>query len=655
MGIFKLVAPYSASGDQPTAIDAVCRALKEGKRFVTLLGVTGSGKTFTMANIIAHLERPALVISHNKTLAAQLYLEFKEFFPDNAVCYFVSYYDYYQPEAYVVERDLYIEKDASLNEKIDQLRHEAVSALVSRRDVIVVATVSCLYGLGSPDVYEKKILRLKVGDELSPLKLVEKLLEMGYKRNDLAPEPASFRLSGDVVTIFLPNAEDMAYRVEFWGDEIERIVYYNVVSQDAAEAEAAVIFPATFYLLDEDAKERAIESIEKELAERVEWFKKRGKLLEAERLLQRTRYDLAMLKETGYCKGIENYSRHIDGRKPGQPPATLISFFPRDFITFIDESHITIPQLRAMREGDRSRKKSLIEYGFRLPSAYDNRPLTFEEFLERTSQIVFVSATPGDWELSVSEEVAELVVRPTGLLEPLVEVRDWRIQTEDVIMEMKKLKARGERAIVAVLTKKMAEKLAAHLRDLGIKAAWLHSELGTLERQKILADLRRGIYDCVVGINLLREGIDLPEVSTVFILDADKEGFLRSKTSLIQLAGRAARHVNGRCILYAERMSRAMKEMIEEVKRRRRKQEKYNKEHGITPSPVIKPIIQELIEEQEKELDKRELLEKAKEIYTSMIEAAENLEFEKAQELKEKLQSLLQTLRMSIQDLAEVL
>ena len=653
---FKVVAPYEPTGDQPQAIAQLVEGLKKGYRHQTLLGATGTGKTYVMAKVIEAVQRPTLVIAHNKTLAAQLYAEFREFFPHNAVEYFVSYYDYYQPEAYLPQQDLYIEKDADINEEIERLRLAATSALFSRRDVIIVASVSCIYGLGSPEDYGRVVLTLRRGDLVRRNTVLKHLVSIFYERNDLELRRGTFRVRGDTLEV-MPAYTETAYRVEFWGDEVDRITEINPLTGEVvAEHEQIDIFPAKHFITPEERLQKAIADIEAELEERLQELRAAGKLVEAQRLEQRTRYDIEMLREVGYCNGIENYSRHLSQRPPGSPPWTLIDYFPPDFITFIDESHMTIPQIRGMYNGDRSRKETLVEYGFRLPSALDNRPLTFEEFNERMNQVIYVSATPGPYEREVSQQIVDLVIRPTGLLDPKVEVRPTKGQIEDLVGEIRKRVARGERALVTTLTKRMAEDLSEYLQDLGIRVHYLHSEIDTIERVEILRDLRRGVYDVVVGINLLREGLDLPEVSLVAILDADKEGFLRSESALIQTIGRAARHVNGTAILYADRITDSMRRAIDETNRRRRIQEAYNREHGIEPRSIVKDIhdltdrVRVVAEEQasyraepeERPVDvhalPREEVERIiQELEKRMREAAEALEFEKAAAFRDQL------------------
>ncbi len=657
-GKFQLVSQFEPTGDQPRAIETLVRWIEEGVRHMVLKGVTGSGKTFTMANVIARVNRPTLVIAPNKTLAAQLYNEFKKLFPYNAVEYFVSYYDYYQPEAYIPASDTYIEKDASINELIDRLRHSATAAVLSRRDVIVVASVSCIYGLGSPEEYSRMHLYLQVGQEYPRERILRRLVTMHYERRDYDFTRGSFRVRGDVIEIFPAHEEKRAIRVELFGDEIESLKVIDPFrGKVLGRLESVTIFPGTHYVTSEDRLERAIEGIKEELAERVAWFKKQGRLLEAERLLKRTLFDLEMLEEMGFCHGIENYSRYLDGRAPGEPPYTLLDYFPDDFLIFIDESHITVPQLQGMYRGDRSRKETLVEYGFRLPSALDNRPLTFEEFEARVNQVIYVSATPGDYELEkAGEHLVEQIIRPTGLMDPKIEVRPARHQIDDLVGEIKERLSRGERVLVCTLTKRMAEELTEYLNDLGIKAKYLHSDIKTLERARLIRDLRRGAFDVLVGINLLREGLDLPEVSLVAILDADKEGFLRSERSLIQIAGRAARNVNGTVILYADTITESMRRAIEETERRRRIQEEYNREHGIVPQTIKKGLedalaqfyegdyvdLDQLVAEEEKFEDLEELKRAMKQTEKEMREAAKKLEFERAAALRDRLFRLRQ-------------
>ncbi len=655
---FRLESKFSPTGDQPHAIETLVRWIEEGVKHMVLKGVTGSGKTFTMANVIARLNRPTLIIAPNKTLAAQLYNEFKKLFPYNAVEYFVSYYDYYQPEAYIPATDTYIEKDASINELIDRLRHSATAAVLSRRDVIVVASVSCIYGLGSPEEYARMHLYLRVGQEYPRDRIIRRLVTMHYERRDFELVRGTFRVRGDVIEIFPAHEEKRAIRVELFGDEIESIKVIDPFrGKVLGRLEATTIFPGTHYVTSEDRLERAIKEIRKELEERVAWFKRQGRLLEAERLLKRTLFDLEMLEEMGFCHGIENYSRYLDGRAPGEPPYTLLDYFPDDFLIFIDESHITIPQLQGMYRGDRSRKETLVEYGFRLPSALDNRPLTFEEFEARVNQVVYVSATPGDYELKkAGPYVVEQIIRPTGLMDPKIEVRPAKTQVDDLIGEIRKRISRGERVLVCTLTKRMAEELTEYLNDLGIKARYLHSDIKTLERARLIRDLRRGAFEVLVGINLLREGLDIPEVSLVAILDADKEGFLRSERSLIQIAGRAARNVNGTVILYADQVTESMRRAIEETNRRRRLQEEYNRKHGIVPQTIKKGLEDALAQFYEADYvdleklalenfeDVEELKRAIKQTEKEMKEAAKKLEFEKAAALRDRLFALRQQL-----------
>ena len=591
MSEFKVVSPFEPMGDQPEAIDRLSEGLELGLPEQTLLGVTGSGKTYTMAKIIERIGRPTLVLSHNKTLAAQLCSEFREFFPENAVEYFVSYYDYYQPEAYIAHTDTYIEKDMSINDEIERLRHSATSALFERRDVIVVASVSCIYGLGDPIDYANMVISLRVGQTRNRDDLLKKLVEIRYERNDIAFDRNMFRVRGDTVEIFPVYARDSAIRVEFFGDEIDRISEINVVTGTPTRSlQHVAIYPASHYVASREKMERAIREIRAECDERVKWFQDHDKLIEAQRIQQRTMYDLEMMQELGYCTGIENYSRVISGRAPGSAPMTLLDYFPKDFVMFIDESHVTLPQVRAMQRGDHARKTSLVDYGFRLPSAFDNRPLTFEEFNDRLNQVIYVSATPGEYELSRSSQVAEQVIRPTGLCDPEIEVRPVEGQIDDLIGEINARTEKKERVLVTTLTKRMAEDLTNYLSQAGIKVRYLHHDITTIERMEIIRDLRLGEFDVLVGINLLREGLDIPEVSLVAILDADKEGFLRSTTSLIQTIGRAARNAEGKVIMYADTVTPSMKTAIDETERRRKKQQAYNEAHGIVPKTIIKSV-----------------------------------------------------------------
>ncbi len=650
MDHFKLHSEYKMTGDQPQAVEKLAEGIADGLKYQTLMGVTGSGKTFTMANLIQRVQKPTLVISHNKTLAAQLHGEFKEFFPENAVEYFVSYYDYYQPEAYVPSTDTYIEKDSDINAEIEKLRHSATAALAERRDVIIVASVSCIYGLGSPFDYENQMLSLRPGMEKPRRDILRKLVDIQYTRNDMAFERGTFRVRGDVIDIY-PAGNDSAVRVELFGDEIESIKEMNPVTGEILGIRNHIsIYPASHYVTSPESMERAIRTIDEELTERVQWFKDRGKLLEAQRIEQRTRYDLEMLREIGSCKGIENYSRHLAGNQPGERPYTLIDYFPDDFLVIIDESHVMLPQLRAMYAGDRSRKSSLVEYGFRLPSALDNRPLKFEEFDDLISQVVFVSATPAQYEKEVSGGIsAEQIIRPTGLLDPPIEIVPTEGQIDHLIGRIKKVTACGERVLVTTLTKKMAESLTDYLKGVNIKVRYLHSEVDTLERMEIIRDLRLGVFDVLVGINLLREGLDIPEVSLVAILDADKEGFLRTETSLIQTIGRAARNVDGRVIMYADRISAAMDVAIKETERRRDIQDAYNRAHGITPESVKKSVravieatkvaeeVSDYVGKSPLELTKKELTEYVKKLEKEMKQAAADLQFERAAQLRDRI------------------
>jgi excinuclease ABC subunit B len=643
MGEFKLVAPYQPTGDQPKAISQLVEGVKQNKKHQILLGVTGSGKTYTMANVIARLKRPALVIAHNKTLAAQLCSEFQEFFPENAVHYFVSYYDYYQPEAYIPQTDTYIEKDATINEEIDRLRHAATSSLLQRRDVIIVASVSCIYGLGSPEDYQEMTMELKLGESKSQEEILKRLVEIHYQRNDVGFERSTFRVRGDCIDI-IPAASEIAIRIELFGDEVDRLCQLDPLTGEIlAEMDQVTIYPGTHYITSKEKLQLAIESIAAELEERLKYFQERGMLLEAQRLEQRTRYDLEMLMQLGYCTGIENYSRHLSGRKPGERPETLLDYFPKDYLLFIDESHVTIPQLRAMYAGDRSRKETLVRHGFRLPSAFDNRPLIFEEFEKLMGQTIYVSATPGPYELEHQEQIVEQIIRPTGLLDPEVEVRPVKGQVDDLLAEIKLRAERDERVLVTTLTKKMAEDLTDYLREMGVRVRYLHSEVETFERVEILRDLRLGVFDVLVGINLLREGLDLPEVSLVAILDADKEGFLRSETSLIQTIGRAARNVNGKVIMYGDVITASMKRAIDETHRRRKLQMEYNQKHGITPQTIrkeVRGITDQYREEEKLSVDLvplEEATRRIKELEKQMQRAAEDLEFEKAAQIRDQI------------------
>ncbi|MCD6268190.1 MAG: excinuclease ABC subunit UvrB [Thermotogaceae bacterium] len=649
--MFKLVSEFEPTGDQPQAIEKLVEGIEKGYRFQTLLGVTGSGKTFTMANVIAKVNRPTLVISPNKTLAAQLYHEFKTFFPENRVEFFISYYDYYQPEAYIPTKDLYIEKNADINDVIVRMRMSTLKSLLTRRDVLVVASVSCIYATGDPADFDKMNIKLSVGDRVDILKLMKKLARIGYMRKEAVDLSGCFRVRGDVIEIY-PTYQDEGIRIELFGDEVDSIELIDRMNRNTLERlDKITIYPAQEFITTEEKIRRAVESIREELNERLNELRKAGKLVEAQRLEQRTLHDIELLETMGYCPGIENYSRHFDGRAPGEPPYTLLDYFDEDFLVFIDESHITVPQLRAMFNGDRSRKKNLVEYGFRLPSAFDNRPLTFEEFLRMVNQIIFVSATPGDYELSVSSQVVEQIIRPTGLVDPEVIVRPTKNQVDDLISEIMKVKERGERALVTVLTKKMAEKLSEYLVELGIKALYIHSELDAIERVEVLKKLRRGDVDVVVGVNLLREGLDLPEVSLVAIMDADVEGFLRSETTLIQIIGRVARNVNGKVIMYADRITGSMKKAIEETNRRRKIQLEYNRKHGIIPKTIVKPLEMKVFEEfMEEEVVYKESVRNVLEMketlsleeYMALLEeemyrAASELRYEDAAVLRDEL------------------
>lgn len=646
---FKIVSKYKPSGDQPQAIKKLADGIKAGDRFQTLLGVTGSGKTFTMANIIAEINRPTLVLAHNKTLAAQLCSEFKEIFPENAVEYFVSYYDYYQPEAYIPGSDTYIEKDASTNEEIDKLRHSATAALFERRDVIIVASVSCIYGLGDPIDYNNMVVSLRPGMIKDRDEIAAKLVEIQYERNDIGFARNKFRIRGDVLDVFPSDSSTHAVRIEFFGDEIERICDFNPITGElVAERNHVAIYPASHYVTTMEKREAAIGSIQAELAERLAELKAENKLIEAQRLEQRTNYDIEMMRETGFCSGIENYSRHISGRAPGSPPFTLMDYLPKDFVLFVDESHVTLPQVGAMYAGDRSRKENLVKYGFRLPSAFDNRPLTFDEFYSKLKSVVFVSATPAEFEKEHSTRIAEQVIRPTGLLDPKIEVRPIEGQIDDLFGEIAARAAKDERVLVTTLTKKMAERLTEYLEDMGVRVRYLHSDIHAIERMEIIRDLRLGLFDVLVGINLLREGLDIPEVSLVAILDADKEGFLRSETSLIQTVGRAARNADGTVIMYAETITGSMRRAIDETNRRREIQQKYNTEHGIIPK-TIKKSVSEVIEATKSVSDTK--IEKQKqsaetvrrtitELTAEMRKAAELLQFELAAQLRDEIKRL---------------
>ena len=645
--MFKLESKYTPSGDQPQAIKELVEGIKEGKRDQVLLGATGTGKTFTIANVIKEVNKPTLVLAHNKTLAGQLYSELKELFPENHVCYFVSYYDYYQPEAYVPSTDTYIEKDSSINDEIDELRHYATSSLLSYDDVIVVASVSCIYGIGEVEEYRNKMLSLGVGDNVERNTIMTKLVEMMYERNDFDFKRGTFRVKGDVLEIIPAYENTKGYRIEFFGDEIDRISEIDSLTGAVIQNKKTLtIFPASHFVTSDEKLIEAVKRIKLELADRIQYFKDNNKLLAAERIEQRTNYDIEMLTETGFCRGIENYSRHMALRGEGETPTTLMDFFPKDFLLVIDESHVTLPQVRGMYNGDRARKMNLVEYGFRLPSALDNRPLKFEEFEKKINQVIYVSATPGDYELEkTSNQFIEQIIRPTGLLDPTIEVRPSKGQIDDLIGEIKARIAKNERTLITTLTIRMAEELTNYLKDIDIKVAYLHSEVKTLERMRIIRDLRLGKYDCIVGINLLREGIDIPEVSLIAIMDADKEGFLRSERSLIQTIGRCARNASGHCIMYADKITDSMDKAIKETMRRRTIQEEYNKEHGIIPQTIkkeIRDLISNVDDNKEKQSspkkkDKKELLKMIDEIEESMKQAAKELDFERAMQLRDAL------------------
>ena len=654
-GTFKLNSAYQPMGDQPEAIDRLTAGVMAGIQEQTLLGVTGSGKTFTMANIIARANKPTLVLAHNKTLAAQLCSEFREFFPDNAVEYFVSYYDYYQPEAYIPGKDLYIEKDSAVNDEIDRLRHSATSSLFERRDVIIVASVSCIYSLGDPNAYEEQVLALRVGAEMSREEMIARLISMNYTRNDLAFARDRFRVRGDVVEVLPASQDKKAIRVEFWGDEIERITEVHVVTGEVLRSISyACIFPATHYAISDDRREAAFEEIYSEMEERVAWFKEQNKYIEAQRIEERTKYDLEMLREVGFCSGVENYSRIFSGRPAGSTPYTLLDYFPDDFLMFIDESHVTLPQVKGMSGGDTARKKSLVDFGFRLPSAYDNRPLYFHEFEKKINQVIYVSATPGEYEKSRSGQIAEQLIRPTGLVDPKVEIRPIEGQIDDLMGEIRIRAEKGQRVLVTTLTKKMAEDLTEYLEMNLIKVKYIHHNVETVERTEIIRDLRLGVFDVLVGVNLLREGLDIPEVSLVAILDADKEGFLRGETALIQTIGRAARNAEGRVIMYADKMTASMQAAILETDRRRAIQEAYNEENGIQPQTIIKPV-RELIDLGSKDEESGKKKGKGKpgrppksapvpesipELEKQMRDAALRLDFETAAELRDRIREL---------------
>lgn len=653
---FKLHSKFKPTGDQPQAIDKLANGLENGKNHQILKGVTGSGKTFTMANIIQKVQRPTLVIAHNKTLAYQLASEFREFFPKNAVEFFVSYYDYYQPEAYVVQSDTYIEKDSSINEELDKLRHSATMSLFERRDVIIVSSVSCIYGLGDPIDYENLVISLRPGMEKDRTEVMKKLIDIQYVRNDINFTRGTFRVRGDSLDIFPASSGEKSVRIEFFGDEIDRITEIDALTGEiVGERNHVAIYPASHYATTQKKVEKAIVTIEEELEDRLKYFKDHNKLLEAQRLEQRTRYDIEMLKEMGFCTGIENYSRHMSQRKPGSRPYTLIDYFPKDFVTMIDESHVTVPQIGGMYEGDRSRKTSLVDYGFRLPSALDNRPLRFNEFESMMNQVIYVSATPGKYEKAKTNEVVEQIIRPTGLLDPKIEVRPTKGQIDDLVSEINKTIEKGERVLITTLTKKMSEDLTRYLEDLDIKVTYLHSDIDTIERMEIIRDLREGKYDVLVGINLLREGLDLPEVSLIAILDADKEGFLRSETSLIQTIGRAARNSNGHVIMYGDTITRSMDVAITETNRRREIQEEYNEEHNIIPTTINKSVRKRIqntfVAEENESYDVNKVTEFSKDeieviienLNTEMLKAAEELDFERAATLRDQIRNLKNT------------
>ncbi|PQV41980.1 excinuclease ABC subunit UvrB [Methanohalophilus euhalobius] len=652
---FELVSNYSPRGDQPQAIENLSNGINDGFTHQTLLGVTGSGKTFTMANVIQNVQRPTLVIAHNKTLAAQLFSEFRDFFPDNAVEYFVSYYDYYQPEAYLPTTDTYIEKDSSINEEIDRLRLSATKSLMERRDVIVVSSVSCIYNLGSPREWQEMSLFMKPGDEVDRSWIFSKLVDIQYERNDVEFTQGTFRARGDTVEIF-PAQDNVAVRVEMFGDEIDRISYFEPLTgkvvREVEDDMQVVIYPAKHFVMPQSQIDRALVAIEEELKDTVAEFEKQGQLLEAQRIMQRTRFDIEMIEELGYCSGIENYSRHFDGRKPGEAPSSLLDFFPDDYLLIIDESHVTIPQIGGMHNGDRARKKSLIEYGFRLPSAYDNRPLNYREFEERINQAVYVSATPADYELGLSDQVVEQIIRPTGLVDPPVQVRPVANQIDDLMEEVRKVSESGYRTLVTTLTKKMAEDLTDYLLEMGIRVRYMHSDIDTLERAEIVRELRKGTFDVLVGINLLREGLDIPEVALVAILDADKEGFLRSERSLIQTIGRASRNVDAYAIMYADRITGSMSRAMSEMERRRNLQLEFNRKHNITPTSIMKEIQREIVEAEEVStpatgvdmgLSKMEANSMLIDMEAEMHEAARNLEFEEAARLRDAIREMRET------------
>ena len=646
---FELKSKYKPTGDQPKAIDTLVEGIEDGLKSQILLGVTGSGKTFTMANVIAKLNRPALVLAHNKTLAAQLCNEFREFFPNNSVEYFVSYYDYYQPEAYIVSSDTYIEKDMSINDDIDKLRHSATCALMERRDVIIVASVSCIYGLGNPEEYSNLRISLRLNQQIDRNEVIRKLVNIQYERNDIDLKRCTFRVKGDTLDIIPSYNSEYCYRVEFFGDEIDALKQIELTTGKVVDnLNHIVIFPASHYAVGSEKLKNVLKVIERDKEKEVEALKQENKLLEAERLNQRVSYDLEMMEELGYCNGIENYSRYFDGRDVGEPPFTLLDYFPKDFILFVDESHITLPQIRAMYNGDRARKKNLVEYGFRMKSAYDNRPLNFDEFNERIGQAVYVSATPAKYELSIAGQIAEQIIRPTGLLDPIVEVRPIKNQVDDLIKEIKLVVNRNARVLITTLTKKMAESLTKYLQDYGIKVKYLHSEIDTLERIDIINELRSGEIEVIVGINLLREGLDIPEVELVAILDADKEGFLRSETSLIQTIGRAARNANAKVIMYADIVTESMEKAINETNRRREIQQKYNKEHNITPKTIVKEIKNTLDlskKDEVKKIDAKNIPKQIEKLKGLMLQASKQLDFERAILLRDEITNLTKLLK----------
>ncbi|MCI8595243.1 MAG: excinuclease ABC subunit UvrB [Clostridia bacterium] len=641
---FKLCAPYAPTGDQPEAIDKLCEGLRDGLRSQVLLGVTGSGKTYTMANVIARMGRPALVLAHNKILAAQLCNEFREFFPHNRVEFFVSYYDYYQPEAYIASTDTYIEKDMQINDEIDKLRHSATCSLYERRDTLVVASVSCIYGLGAPEQYYKLAVSLRPGDAIGRDELIRRLVGINYKRNDTAAERTNFRVKGDTVDIFIASSSELGVRVEFFGDEIESLGEFEIVSGRVVNRlKHAAIFPASHYAVEQDILNRALAQIERDMEEQVKFFTDSGKLIEAQRIGQRVKYDMEMMREMGYCTGIENYSRYFDGRVTGQPPFTLLDYFPRDFLLFVDESHMTLPQVRAMNAGDRSRKQSLVDYGFRLPAAYDNRPLTFDEFNARIGQTVYVSATPAPYEREKAGGfVAEQIIRPTGLLDPEITVKPTEGQIDDLLSEIKSTVEKGGRILVTTLTKRMAESLTDYLADHSVRVNYLHSDIGTMERIQIVNSLRAGDFDVLVGINLLREGLDIPEVRLVAILDADKEGFLRSESALIQTVGRAARNSEGRVIMYADTLTGSMERAIGETERRRQKQKEYNERNGIIPKTIVKPITNtlEISQKEEEKIDEEDIPRQIDKLRSLMSVASSSLDFETAIRLRDRITEL---------------